>query len=236
MPTISLEIKYIISYLFFLIVLNSCLRVQFDNPQPKGRKGLKEFPKNYIGQYKFFYDTLILNQYSFQFPEEVFDEAIPLNRIDSLKRLKIVDNLIYDVKIDSTIGINYKIYNDTLYYYYIKKKELFLSDTVILKYFKNLYFLNIRESEGVWDVYLIKPKDNYNLLIHTTYNISFGTVNDTTEAKYEFNNEKRIKELMNEFGYCGALNSYFIDPTRKELVKLIKSGLFHDLIELEKIK
>ena len=47
--TINLYMKYIISYLFFLMILNSCLSVQFDNPQPKGKKGLKESVINWGG-------------------------------------------------------------------------------------------------------------------------------------------------------------------------------------------
>lgn len=235
-PIINLEMRYIILLIIFFIVLNSCVSVQFENPQPKGKKRLTEFPEKYIGQYKLLYDTLKINQYSLQYPEEAFNEAIPINKIDSNEGIKIVDNLIYDTKIDSTIGINYEIYNDTLYYNYIKKKEIFLSDTVIVKYFRKLYFLNIGKAEGVWDVFIIKPQDNSSLSIQSTYNATYIEENDTTEVNYEFNSEKRIRELMKEFGYDGVSNSYIIDPKRKELVKLIKRGLFSNFIELEKIK
>jgi len=39
---------------------------------------------------------------------------------------------------------------------------------------------------------------------------------------------------MREFGYCGK-NTFIIDPTKKELKKLIRKGLFKDFAILEKM-
>jgi len=210
------------------------LTVYFTKPQPKGIKSLKDIPLSYRGKYIFMFDTLVIKTKSFIYPDVLEERAIPISSIDSLKGIKIRDDLIYDAEFDSTQGLSYYLKNDTLYYKLVNNHVLYLSDTIVLKYYKNLFFLNIENVEGLWDVLIFEPKDN-DLILKSTYSIQFDSNNNIIEIKFT---DKDKIDILTDLGYSysSITNSFYLNPSKKELLKLIDKGIFKDIIKLRKIE
>lgn len=111
----------------------------------------------------------------------------------------------------------YRIGND-------KKHEAYLSDTLVLKYFKSYYFLNIKEQSD-WYLRVIQ-KDNNGNLLYMTMDSEDRRFNDyllRLSSEIEIDSVKSNDEMR-----------YRIDPSPKEMIALIKKGFFKK-ITLKKI-
>ena len=162
--------KIFLSFIL-LISLSSCLTIGYLVPQPKGVKRELVFPENLQGTYSVnesiteseIYspkDTLIVHK-NFIESHDYITKKVALNMVDSTIEIKIKDKKIYDSRFDSMKGLDFQTVDDTIRYSYIKKDFIYLSDSVIFKTYKNLYFLNTKTKEDkFWISYFIEPRDS----------------------------------------------------------------------------
>ena len=88
-----------------------------------------------------------------------------------------------------------------------------LSDSVILKYHKNYYYLNIKEyEETYWHVLAISIQDDNNLQVYPLYSddIEIEKLNEITKVREVFKDN-------------GDLDYYLINPTIIELETMQKN-------------
>jgi len=135
-------------------------------------------------------------------------------------------------KIDKTsIHIPVQLFEDRT-----EPKKYTISDSVILRYFKKEYFLNVKSKNNQWDVFTLRINRDENILVKSTSSFYFIVENDSLVSNHEFERENELKKLMRDNNYPAVKNSYSIDPTRKELRLLMRKNLFQKLIELERVE
>jgi hypothetical protein len=106
-------------------------------------------------------------------------------------------------------------------------QEYWLSDSVVLKYFKRMYFLNIREN-GVWLLRAIRRERNGDLIIMELPRLS----------ENELRREEQLAELRTiapvvESESRGS-KVYVMDPRPQQLMQLIRKGYFREKSLLRK--
>lgn len=101
-----------------------------------------------------------------------------------------------------------------------------LSDSLVVKYYENLYFVNFRTGKH-WVLRVIKVKSSGSL--------EFMAINIGDDGKRKATLKKLSKKFqVKEIKEKGDV-FYEINPTKEQLLKLIKEGYFTG-DELEKIK
>lgn len=96
-----------------------------------------------------------------------------------------------------------------------------LSDTLVLTKMKNLYFLNIQNTENnLWEVYIIEPLNPFEFHVH-----SIDGENDSTMTAI-----RAILSVKQEENDDGSVAHFILSPTSKEFKKLLKSGVFSNTI------
>ncbi len=214
-----LKINKLILMSIAAIFWSSCTNVYFSEPQPTNTASVRSFPKEIHGAYILEGDTIYIHKEGYQFPEE-YAKAIPTNQLDTMRGIRIANQLIYDDSVPTEEGIPFKITNDTLYY----KKTLYLeqpfSEAFIVKKEGDFMVVNQKEEgEEHWNVFLLKKRRNGN--------ISLYAVGDFEEKIEKFFTITDFKEL--------GKKSYLIAPTKREFKKLIKKGFFVKSGDLVKI-
>ena len=163
------------------IALLSCKEVTFKDPQPRGKKILKEIPEALVGSY------LLTDEK---------DGA--------------TDTLIVTSK-------GYLVASD--------KKGGELGDSLVLKKFKGYYFVNINENPE-WLLRVIKQDTNGDLFYMTMdEGLSFNEFLD-----------KVSKEIKIDSVEVNGEKLYQIDPSPKQLIRLIEKGFFKKTLEMKKLK
>jgi len=160
----------------------SCKEISFKEPQPKGKKVLREVPKQLIGTY------LLIDD-----------------------KEGAADTLFVSVN-------GYLVASD--------KKQNLLGDSLILKKFKGYYFVNINEKPE-WLLRVLKQEENGDLI--------YMSMEEDEEG---FNKLlKRIsQEVQLDSMEVNGEKLYQIDPTPKQLVKLIETGHFKKTIRMKRMK
>ena len=102
--------------------------------------------------------------------------------------------------------------------------EAYLSDTLIVRPFKNCYTTNIA-IESSWLVYLICRQTNGDLLLYTI----------DVEKEDVVEQLKSITKVITETDDSGQVSSYLINPSEKEFNQLYESGLFEKSIHFRRI-
>ena len=219
--------------IIYASLLTSCFSVEFKNPQPKEVQDLLEIPAEFQGVYLVANDTVFIKKRTIIYPDEVFNKAKHVDALDSLG-IKIEKDLLYDPEIDSTVGIKYLIDSDTVKYYFKINSRCNLSDTVKLRRLHDYYFLSIQEFW--WDVIAIKPEKNGDLNIKLIHNYKMDNSSDT--IKLTTIDYSKIVKKISKITSCEEIgeNSYVIDPSKKELMKLIRKGIFRPYGTLKKVK
>jgi hypothetical protein len=117
-----------------------------------------------------------------------------------------------------------KVLNDTT----LEKDEFVISDQFIIREWKRNYFINIKEKEdSVWTLVVFKPtKKDFNLR-----NFSFKS-DDLKKIK----KLKKITETKEVKNKDGAVDYYLINPSRRELKKILKLFPEHDFGNMQKVK
>ena len=139
-------------------------------------------------------------------PEDLRGSYIMINETENTSDTVIVDSKGYMIASDS--------------------KQKLLGDSLVLKVYKGYYFLNINERPE-WLLRIITREPNGDLVFRSM---------DT--------NEDRFKALLHKLAGDVPIDSleidgeklYQIDPTRRQMLKLIKSGYFSEISRMQKIK
>jgi len=112
-----------------------------------------------------------------------------------------------------------------------EKKEdvLYLGDSIILKRYKNHYFVSYRD-DYEWLLRVLKPQKNGDLLY-----LAMGNVPEKDDERKIF-----IEKLSNETpvitNTVDSVTHYVIDPSPRKLYALIQRGFFNKKDTLVKIK
>ncbi len=113
----------------------------------------------------------------------------------------------------------------------VKDKQadfLYLSDSIVLKKYKNHYFVSYREQHE-WLIRVLKPQKNGNLLY-----LEMENVPENDDEKKIFI-EKLSKETPVIKNTIDSVTHYMIDPSPKKLYTLVKKGFFKEKSTLKKI-
>jgi len=172
-------------FLPVIVLIAGCKEISFREPQPKGKKTLKNVPKQIQGKY------------------------LPLTADGELSRDTIVihDQGYYFGYYDITDRTNS---NDKEY------ESGVLSDSLVLKAFKGYYFFSFHERPE-WTVRVVKPEKDGDL-------IYMAPEQDGVDFKNYLN--KISTEIRVDSFQVEDKMIYQIDPTPKELVRLIEKGYF----------
>jgi len=105
------------------------------------------------------------------------------------------------------------------------QKENLLGDSLVLKYHKGYYFLNINENPE-WLLRLIKLEENGDLTYMSM---------DVEEASFNALVKRLTQDVQVDSLEVSGEKLYQIDPSPKQLMKLIKKGYFKKTIRMKKI-
>ena len=218
--------------ILMVFVFSSCTTVYFQEAQPQGVEPLAEFPEKAIGSYKMeLLDTLIIEKDRYSIPEE-YENSYSMAEVDSNPDLEIRDNLFYDENIPLTTGIEYKIKNDTLHYKKRVRIYTALSDSTVIKSYKQYLIFNAKDNKkGYWSIFILEPKGrNYSLRMigDLKSEDDEGTREDSSIYLVDF-------EKITHFEKIGE-KSYLVNPTKSEFKKLLSKGLFQATLEMERIE
>lgn len=199
----------------------ACTDVYFKQPQPEGLKARKSIPKQFRGMYvkadgeDSLADTSILGINFYQ-QIEYHAEKLTFTEIDSTPAYRLEGNQLIAID-EEHIERRYpcKISGDTATWWMKDEQFLGLSDSLIYKSYKGHHFLNIREDDG-WIVMLMNKNDVGDLIFTSVTKDDIKEIEKITDAT------PIIKSNGNKVDY------YLLDPSCKELLKMVNAGLFHD--------
>ena len=107
-----------------------------------------------------------------------------------------------------------------------QEPDMILSSDLVLKKYKKYYYLNLRNEDGLWEVGVISVGKDGNL------NISY--IDGSKKEKLQ-----RLKQLVKTTTILNDEEKedyYVIDPSKKELMKLLKDDIFEKFGEFRKIE
>lgn len=105
------------------------------------------------------------------------------------------------------------------------RKQEFLGDSLVLKYYKGYYFLSINENPE-WLLRVIRMESNGDL--------SYMSM-DTDENNFKSLLDRLSKEVDIDSITLNNEKLYQIDPTPKQLLKLVRKGFFNEVSRMKKI-
>ncbi len=209
----------------------SCTTVYFKEAQPQDTESLSSFPEDMLGSYIMdLFDTLIIEKERYSLPEE-YKNSYSLTHVDSNPDLQIKDDLFYDGNIPLKSGIKYHIRNDSIFYKKRIKKYTALSDSLVIKSFKQYLIMNARDNKKeYWTCFVLEPKGNdYVMYV-------IGDLKTELDSASEKSSTLLLQdyEKITHFEKIGD-NKYLVDPTKSEFKKLINKGLFTSPLEMKRI-
>jgi hypothetical protein len=165
------------------ILLFSCKEITFKEPQPRGKKALKEIPKNLVGSYL------------------LKDDKNGSNETDTL------------------------IVNAKGYFVVSDKKGSQLGDSLVMKKYKGYYFINTNDNPE-WLLRVIQQEKNGDLV--------YMELEEDGKSFKDFLT-KVSKEVKIDSVEINGEKLYQIDPSPKQLVKLIEKGYFRTTLRMKKL-
>ncbi|HSH52568.1 MAG TPA: hypothetical protein VK982_12660, partial [Bacteroidales bacterium] len=147
--------KNILILLFILFFVGCGPYIWFKSPQPEGRKNLDTFPNELIGKYISIDDSsvIIINKYKVikQFYEKLLMSKIEFQQEtgDSLPKdtsFLFTDN--WHIKVKS-FGDSVKVFS------WKDEVQFEISDGQLLREYRNIYFLNSRDTGDYWKVKIL---------------------------------------------------------------------------------
>lgn len=106
-------------------------------------------------------------------------------------------------------------------------EEYILSDSLVVKYYKHYYFVNIRD-QSVWVLRVIQREKNGNLIM-----MELPAVSESEERR-----KQQLEELSKIAPVITAEIDgdvkYIMEPTPRQLIKLIRKGYFKEQTSLLK--
>ena len=106
------------------------------------------------------------------------------------------------------------------------QKQKSLGDSLVLKSYKGYYFVNINENPE-WLLRIIKPEADGNL--------TFMSMNTREEAFNALLTRLSQDDVRIDSLKSGNDTLYQIDPTPRQLLKLIKHGYFNEKVKMQRI-
>lgn len=209
----------ILFLLVVLLTLTTCgPDVKYTEAQPKGISNLLSIPKEYYGHFKNLTDStsIIIDAFSIK-KEWRTNELIQRDSLEkelkmSIKRdtiLTIKDKLLLDKTAESLL-LTIKFCNDSARVKVKAIETLFaLSDSQLVRMYKNFCFLNFKTKDGYWLVKTLKLNGDlldYSELIDSKEIENFGRIINITS----------IKDTSNK------VVEYRLSPSRKEIRKILK--------------
>ncbi len=215
------------------VLAQSCTSIYFAVPQPKGSPILGTFPADVQGAYNTEddLDTLFIVENGYRYPEE-FERHIPMSGLDSVPEITFEGDLLFDSSLPEKRGIRFTISNDTLHYkvrLYLTKE---LSDSLVLKELGSWLILSEREKpDAYWEVYLIERQADRDLKAYAVKNLE----EEDSEPDREYDGRLSDFYSITSFTKIGE-SDYLIDPSKRELKKLIKKGFFKETAVFSKTR
>jgi hypothetical protein len=170
-----------LAYASIVFILFSCKEVTFKEPQPRGKKALKEIPKELIGKY-----------------------------------------LATDEKESETDTI---VITSKGYYATSDKKGSEIGDSLVIKKYKGYYFVSVNENPE-WLLRVIKHEKNGDLVY-----MDMDDGGNFNEFLLKLSKEIKIDSIE-----INGEKLYQIDPSPKQLTKLIDKKYFRETVRIKKLK
>lgn len=215
----------IVLAVFLLLSQTACEMVYFDQPQPVDGKLLSSFPKEYRGTWKHEQNTLTIDKHSIkQTSFEIIKIAIA--EADTSSSWLKKDKVIYKFEGDHLeYKAAYTIVSDTIIIHKPQEfEEHSLGQNIILKKVKKYLILNIKESNGMWQiVHIEKTKQGYILLKllnnkKLVETIGKDKLTELTSPELDLNSEE-----SRDYYYTNLL-------TKDDIIELIEAGSFSDTL------
>ena len=199
--------------------------LNFEEPHPSNDKNENKFKRKYQGTYLCLSDSSILTIDKDKIIQEWYIVAkFTKAQLDTTEGIEIKEGLLYSE--DSKEPFPVEFIGDTAVLEYHFNKTIFrLSDNQVLRYFKGLYFLNFRESDNLWTVKTL-TLDKEGIL---TINRIYGGEEEIQKIK----DITTVEEITDDEG---KVVDYKVRPTKKELKEIMKSDLFKEGTQFQKIK
>ncbi|MFO7842212.1 MAG: hypothetical protein R6V16_00250 [Bacteroidales bacterium] len=203
--------KNILILLFILFFIGCGPYIWFKSPQPEGRKNLDTFPNELIGKYISTQDSsvIIINKHKVI---KQFHEELLMSRIEFQEETG--DSLAKDTSFLFTDNwhIKVKSYGDSVKVFSWKDEVQFeISSDQLLREYRNIYFLNYRDTGDYWKVkilYMSADTLEYDDILSTE---DMNKIKLLTSVKEQRDTSKERD------------TRYFLDPTRRELRKILRT-------------
>lgn len=197
-----------------ILTIGSCEdSIKFEEPQPPNQSDLKRIPKQLRGFYQSTSDStyLTINERAIidwtEIQFRTLRDSLDIE-IDSTKIVREATD--YIEVIDGKYNLGFKLFGDSVLVDYSYRDTLFeISDRHILRRFKGHYFLNYKRSETNWSV---------RRLTLNKKKLSFSKV----RIPEDIETLKEITEVKEIKSDSGRVTGYKLNPSRKELKKLMK--------------
>lgn len=199
--------------------------LNFEEPQPSGDKDENKFKNKFQGSYLCLEDSSILTIGKDNIVQQWRITAnITKTQIDTTDEIELKDGLLYTDNDAEPFHVIFR--GDTAELTYDYDKIIFeLADNQLLRYYKGMYFLNFKESEDLWSVKTV-TLDKEGIL----------TINRIHGGEQEIQMIKEMTSVDTITDKQGKIVDYRVRPTRKELKEILKSDLFKEGKEFQKIK
>ena len=219
----SPEMRFLISTLLIFLIISCDPSVVFREPQPAGSTDLKAFPSKVHGTYLETLDDssvyVVTSTYIFQkYVEE-------LGRSEE----EIMEDIEVELKGDTLflqeIGMAFPVIrrNDSIFGTITVFDTIFdISDNYKLRKFKKNYFLNFPH-DTLWMVYKLQFGKGHRAYLFD--------INEDKEAKI-FEKHSKVDVIRNTEG---KPKKYIMNPSRKEMITLLKLETFTDTTEFIRI-
>ena len=157
--------------------------------------------------------------------EVLFEQAQPIGAKELKEFPKSLQGMYIESTDNDTLVISqYEIQGDRANEE--KDSTMIISSNFVLKKYKGHYVVSRKHESGLWEVGFIKPQKDNELHIFTLD----GDDKDKMELL------KQMVEVETKYDEEGKVGQYILNPTKKELLKILKADVFEKLGEFKKIK
>ncbi|MCG8699455.1 MAG: hypothetical protein MI922_15470 [Bacteroidales bacterium] len=214
----------ILAFISLPLILNSCgTLVLFDNPQPARTRALESVPECHQGKYviKGDKDTILVFSDVFIIHKETEVKSFSLHDRAHKECIENPEQSLNSLDYDSITILSYETTMDSAIFFYKAMNIFELNENLVVKYFKNRYFVNLMvRGLDYWYLFIIQchPTEGYHVQTLKNRHKDF------------------LDELMNfteiEMKEGGVV---LIDPSRWELQRMLKNDVFEsaELLKIE---
>ena len=205
-------LRFWLGLLLLAGTLPACTPFLFEDPQPAGVKAVDQFGEDVQGAFVAEEgDTLWVRDREIILSESGENSVTRAGLAD--RELEIRGDQL--VHIPSGRAVSFTMDGDTLYYQDTHYMVLGISDTLVVKHDRGLYFINLYTEDG-WMLYLLNREDRQQVRVRSM------DVSEDLEAVRE---RIPVEEVLDE---GGNVDYYLARPSREALWGLIRDGLFRE--------